>query len=97
LIDVQTHAEGVVLSVRAQPAARHNELRGEQAGALKVCVTQAPEKGKANRAVQDLLAQKLGLNRSQIVLLSGASSRDKKFLIRGLTEHQLRDRLTRLT
>ncbi len=95
MIDVQVHAEGFVVPVRAQPGARCNEIRGEHAGALKVCVTQAPEKGKANRAIRDLLVKELQINRSQITLLSGETSSRKQFLIRGLTENQLRDRLSR--
>ncbi len=51
MIDLQPHAEGVILPVRAQPGSRRNELRGEQDGMLKVCVTQSPEKGKANKAL----------------------------------------------
>lgn len=96
MIDVQVHAEGVVIAVRAHPGARRNEIRGEHAGALKVCVTQAPEKGKANRAIRDLLAEGLHVNRSCVELLSGETSSLKRFLIRGLDEPQLRDRLTRI-
>jgi uncharacterized protein (TIGR00251 family) len=93
LIDVQVHAEGIIFAVRAQPGARRNEIRGEHAGALRVCVSQAPEKGKANRAIRDLLAQTLKVNRSQVALLSGETASLKRFLIRGLTEDQLRERL----
>jgi uncharacterized protein YggU (UPF0235/DUF167 family) len=45
MIALETHPEGVILPVRAQPGSRKNELKGEQAGALKVAVTQVAEKG----------------------------------------------------
>ena len=71
MIALEAHAEGVILPVRAQPGSRRNEFRGEQEGMLKVCVTTVPEKGKANKAVIELLAKSLKLRKSQIVLLSG--------------------------
>jgi uncharacterized protein YggU (UPF0235/DUF167 family) len=38
----------------------------------------------------------LGLKRSQVELLSGATSRDKRFLVRGMAPDQLRAHLTGL-
>lgn len=84
-IQLEPHAEGVILPVRAQPGARRNELRGEQNGALKVCVTQVAERGKANKAIIDLLRKVLRVRKSQIVLLSGETGPQKRFLIRETT------------
>jgi len=82
VIDLQPHPEGTVLPVRAQPGARKDEVRGVRDGMLKVSVTQAPERGKANKAIAALLAKALGLRKSQIELLSGQTSTRKRFLIR---------------
>lgn len=95
-IALQTHSEGVVLLVRAVPGARRDEIRGEQAGALKVAVTQPAEKGKANQAIVRLLARRLGVKRNQIALLSGATSHDKRLLITGMTIDELSQRLEQL-
>ena len=76
------HPQGVVLAVLAHAGARRNEIRGEQDGTLKVCVTQAPEKGKANNAIRRLLADSFRIKLSQIELLSGETSPRKRFLIR---------------
>ncbi|MDR0871207.1 MAG: DUF167 domain-containing protein, partial [Planctomycetaceae bacterium] len=70
----ELHPDGVLLSVKALPGAKRNEVRGTQGGALKVCVTQIPEKGKANKAVQEQLAKSLGLKKSQVELVSGETS-----------------------
>jgi uncharacterized protein YggU (UPF0235/DUF167 family) len=56
---------------------------------LKVAVTQAPERGKANRAIIELLADALGLRKSQITLLSGETSQQKQFLITGIAAEVL--------
>jgi uncharacterized protein (TIGR00251 family) len=93
MIAVSDHAEGCVLPVRAQPGARKAGVLGEQGGALKVAVTAPPEDGRANKALTELLRELLGLKRSQVELLSGETSRDKKFLIRGLTKAELEDRI----
>jgi uncharacterized protein (TIGR00251 family) len=93
VIVLSDHAEGVVLPVRAQPGARKAGVLGEQAGALKVAVTAPPEDGRANKALTELLRELLGLKRSQIELLSGATGRDKRFLIRGLNKAELGSRL----
>jgi len=93
VIDIVAHADGSVLTVRAQPGARSTGVRGEQDGALKVSVTQAPEKGKANKAVAAVLAKELGLRRSQLELITGKTSSKKKFLVRGLSTQDLQKRL----
>jgi uncharacterized protein (TIGR00251 family) len=93
VIELEVHAEGVVLPVRAQAGAKRNGVQGIQAGALKVSVTQAPEKGKANKAIQEVLAKELDLKRSQIELLSGETSNQKRFLIRDVTVDELHKRI----
>jgi uncharacterized protein (TIGR00251 family) len=57
---------------------------------LKVRMTAAPEKGKANKAVIRLLAKKLGLPASAISLVSGNTSKQKLVEIDGITEAALR-------
>ena len=92
-IQLDTTPSGIVLPVKAQPGARRNGITGEHAGALKVAVTQAPEKGKANDAIIDVLVEALGLKRNQIELISGATSPQKKFLVTGLTRQELDARI----
>ena len=94
MIDFQTTEQGVVLPVHAQPGARLNGLLGIHAGRLKVAVTQAPEKGKANVAIIQLLADLLDLKRSQITLMSGATSSQKRFLISGSDLTHLRQQIS---
>lgn len=89
MITVTSHAEGTLLTVRAQPNARKNAVLGEHAGALKVAVTAPPEDGRANEALLDLLRDWLGLKRSQLELASGATNRNKQFLIRELSPDEV--------
>jgi uncharacterized protein (TIGR00251 family) len=96
MIALTEHAGGWILPVRAQPGARKAGVKGEQAGALKLAVTAPAEDGRANQALIELLRELLGVKRSQVALLSGATSRDKRFLIRGLTRAQVEIRIAGL-
>jgi len=96
MIALSDHPEGVLLPVRAQPGARKAGVLGEQAGSLKVAVTAPPEGGRANKALLEALREVLELKRSQIELVSGETSREKKFLVRGMTREELDSRIGRL-
>lgn len=85
----------VILPVKAQPGAKRNAIVGVHAGALKVAVTVAPEQGKANQAIAALLAETLGLKKSDVELLAGPTSRAKKFLMHGISIEELRARLAK--
>ena len=96
MIMLEPVADGIVIPVRASPGARRNEVRGEQAGALKVCVTQVAEKGKANMALRALLAKALRLRKSQIELVAGETTLRKRFLVRNISCGELQQRVTTL-
>lgn len=93
MIALENHPDGVIVPVKAQPGARRNGVAGEHAGALKVQVTQAPEDGKATDAVLELLADVLQIKRSQVKLMSGVASRQKRFLVSGLSMAEIAKRL----
>ena len=72
------------LSVRVTPRASANAIDGFDAtGKLRVRVTAPPADGAANEAVTKLLAKALGLPQRDVVLISGATSRDKVFEVEG--------------
>lgn len=69
---------GATFALRVTPRARRNTISVED-GAIRVQVTAVPEDGKANAAVVKLLADSLGVAKSRLVLVRGATSRDKVF------------------
>lgn len=93
MIELEAHPEGTILPVKAHAGARRNGIGKVQAGALQVSVTQAPEKGKANKAIIAVLAEALGVKKSQIELLSGETSAQKRFLVRGVPIGELSNRI----
>lgn len=91
MVELERHARGTVLPVRVHAGARQNALLGERRGMLRVAVTAAPEKGKANRAVIELLSDAFGLAKSNIELLTGETSRQKRFLFVGARPDSIRN------
>lgn len=78
---MRSHEQGARLRLRVKPGARRSGLLGVHGGALKVAVPQAPEKGRANRSVLEVLAKALGLPAAALRLLAGEASRDKAVFI----------------
>ena len=93
MIALEQRTDGIVLPVKAHAGARKNGITGEHAGQLKVSVTQAPERGKANRAIAEVLGGALDLRSQQIVLIVGETSSIKQFLIRDLSLEELQAKL----
>jgi len=81
------------LRLRVVPGAPHPGIVGRHGDAWKVRVTAAPEAGKANDAVLDLLARTLDLPRRDLELTAGKASRDKVVAVGGLTSEAAHDML----
>lgn len=69
--------DGVRVSVHVVPRASKSEVVGLHGGALKVRLQAPPVDGKANKALCEFIAGKLGVAVREVVLVSGATSRDK--------------------
>jgi uncharacterized protein len=93
MIHLESRSDGVVLPIRVQPGARRSGVTGAHAGWLKVSVTQAAEKGRANAAAIEVLCEILSLRPRQLELISGATSRQKKFLVRDSTLEEINERI----
>jgi uncharacterized protein (TIGR00251 family) len=92
-----TAKEGAVLfAVRVSPGASRSRILGEHAGALKLAVAAAPEKGKANKAVIDFLAEALGVRKADVTVVAGETSRDKRIRVTGLDAGRVSGKLSEL-
>jgi uncharacterized protein (TIGR00251 family) len=90
-------AAGVTLAIRAHPGAKKTAITGiygEDATAqLKIAVQAPPIGGRANEALIAFLAKTFDLPKSSVALVSGALSRSKVFLLRGITIEQVQEKL----
>jgi uncharacterized protein len=94
---IRETAEGVTLSVRAQPGAKKTAITGvygERAAAqLKIAVHAPPIEGRANEALIAFLADLFSLPRKNVILVSGETNRSKVFLLRGARMPEVRKAL----
>jgi hypothetical protein len=67
-------------NVRVIPHAKQSKII-EQDGSLRVYTNVAPEKGRANDAVIEMIAQYFNVPKSKVVISKGLTSRDKIVVI----------------
>ena len=88
-IDVRDAEGGVVIPVKVVPGSSRDRIVGVLGDCLKVATSQPSEKGKANKAVADILAKALGVRKKDVTLISGQTNPRKEFRIAGLTSEQV--------
>jgi hypothetical protein len=81
------------LRVRVSPGAAHSGVVGRYGDSWKLRVAAAPERGRANDEVLDLLATALDVPRSNVELVKGQGGRDKVVALRGLSAGEAESRL----
>ena len=83
------------LRLRVVPGAARSCVAGRHGEAWKLRVRQAPERGRANGAVLDLLSDALHVPRAQLELVRGGTARDKVVAVTGLSTKEAERRLAR--
>lgn len=79
--------------MKVVPGASRTEISGWLGEALKVRVSAPPERGKANAAVESVIAKGLGLPNGSVRIVSGPASPRKTVEISGLSEREVLRRL----
>lgn len=86
--------EGVFFTAKIVPGSSSpTKICGLLDGMLKVKVSAAPEKGKANQCLLKYLAGKLGVKKNTISILSGQTSPVKHIQVIGLSKDTLLNKL----
>jgi uncharacterized protein (TIGR00251 family) len=85
---------GVYIALHIQPGAKREGVTGLFGSSLKIALNAPPVDGKANAALQRFLSGKLGVPKKNVELCSGASSRDKRVFVSGITIEQAEERLS---
>lgn len=97
MIEISRWEEGCSFRIKAHAGARRERVGGEYAGALRVEVNAAPERGKANAAILKLLAKALNVPAKDLSIISGETNPEKRVGVRGLAVEELLRRLDELT
>lgn len=82
------HIQGddVILDLHIQPGAKRTEVAGPHGDALKIRLAAPPVDGKANAALLAFIAEKVGVGRTAVELVSGQASRSKRVRIAGVAD-----------
>jgi len=86
--------DGVTLRLHIQPGAKKTEVVGLHGEALKIRLAAPPVDGKANACLIGFLAERLGVAKASVSLVSGESSRAKRVRIAGVDPSLVRDHLS---
>lgn len=78
----------LIIELKVVPQSGRKDLILDKSGILKCFVTSAPEDGKANKEVIQLIAEKLKIKKNQIEIVSGLTSRKKKLAIDTLLSYE---------
>jgi uncharacterized protein (TIGR00251 family) len=76
-LDLRPTRDGTLLRLKVRAGGRQDAVLGVHAGALKISVCAPAERGKANRAVLELLGRALELRPGLLELVSGRTRPDK--------------------
>ena len=87
------HYDGALIDILVQPRASKSEITGVHDGALRIRIAAPPVEGSANDAIVEFLSKRLKLRKSDVQIVSGASGRRKRVLIRGISVELARDGL----
>jgi len=89
MIPVGETTDGVVFNIRVIPRASRCELAGVQGDALKLRITASPVEGAANKECVRFLSDMLGVKKSQIEIIAGHRSKNKKVSISGINRKDI--------
>lgn len=89
-LQITENEGGCTFRVRVLPRSRRDEVVGLHGDALKIRLTAPPERGKANRALQEFLAEQLGVSPSAVEIISGHTSRQKRVRVAGVSADAIR-------
>ena len=92
-VELTQSGPGVIIPVKAVAGASRDRIAGVLGGRVKITVSAAAEKGKANKAIAKVLAAALGVAPRDVQLVNGMTSVQKEFAAAGLTVSQVRQRL----
>jgi uncharacterized protein (TIGR00251 family) len=92
---IEESGQGCVFEIRVSPRARTNRVVGALGSAVKIRIAATPERGAANKAVIEFLADQLKIRSDDITIITGHTSRTKRIRVAGLTAKEIESRLLR--
>ena len=77
------------ITVRVQPNAKRTEMVRFEDGVLHLKIAAPPVKGKANAALLAFLSDIMGVSKSRLSIVKGATSRMKVIVVEGMSQEEV--------
>jgi len=92
-LTLQEVDDGVIFKVKVVPGSSKTAVGGLLDDMVKIKVSAAPEKGKANQRLVEFLAGRLGLKKNAVSILSGKTGPTKSVRVVGISGEELLEKL----
>ncbi len=90
---IQEAEGGVVFTAKIVPGSSRTSACGLLNGILKIKISAAPEKGKANQCLLKFLVKQLGVKKNAVRIISGQTNPVKKVQVLGVSAETLLEKL----
>ncbi len=84
---------GLVFSAKVVPGSSRTVIAGVLDGMLKIKISAPPEKGKANKCLLEFLAERLGVKKNAVSIVSGQTNPVKQIQVLGISAEILLKKL----
>jgi len=91
---IQKVDEGVIFVVKVVPGSSRTAVCGLLDNMIKIKVSAAPEKGKANKSLVEFLAKQLGVKKNTVRIISGETNPVKHIQVAGISAEVLLEKLS---
>jgi len=88
-MDIQQFDDAVLIKAKVVPGSSRTSVVGVLNGMLKIKVSAAPEKGKANQSLVKFLAKELGVKTKCVTIVSGLTNPIKQIRIESISAERL--------
>ena len=82
-----------ILETRITPKGSKNEIIGWREDTLIIKTTSPPIDGAANESIIKIISKQIGIKKSDVSIISGNKSRDKKIKIENITIDEIKDKI----
>jgi uncharacterized protein (TIGR00251 family) len=86
-------SEDLTISIRVIPRASRSEIVGMVEGTLKVRIAAPPVDGAANSEIIKLFSKTFGIAKSDIAIISGETSRNKRIKFANLSQSKFDEKI----
>jgi uncharacterized protein (TIGR00251 family) len=90
---IETDGDAIVFTAKIVPGSSRTAIAGVLNGMVKIKVAAPPEKGKANQSLVAFLAERLGVRKNDVTILSGQTNPVKQIRVAEVSAQVFIERL----